>query len=268
MRTIVFCLVLFASSASAQQDHQTRILVPGGSATFPTLGEVHCLEESGSGRYCAATWECGDDRGDLWGEMDDGPRTVDPTSPVSTKTGCAIVVDGEASARWFTGYAVASESSTRTVVSVTANHEAETPVVHRIVESSGDAGLLLDWLYEEHGISPQSIYSADCGHIRDGDEYADERRRCWRDSVDQLRLLVNVASNERTQCVANVEMSFAAEPTGRDLDVLGQHIYLLVERIMHDDDHDCSSWTHLSECCTLYKAELERLGVLAPPWLE
>ena len=35
----------------------TTIEVPQGTGVFPTIGQIKCLEELGSGRFCAATYE-------------------------------------------------------------------------------------------------------------------------------------------------------------------------------------------------------------------
>ena len=73
----------------------TTIKVPQGSGVFPTVGQINCLEDVG-GRYCAASWECGDESGTLWGDManHDGMRVLGVTSPVARRRGCAIEVDG------------------------------------------------------------------------------------------------------------------------------------------------------------------------------
>lgn len=176
MKATVIALLVLATFASGEE---TRIPVPQGSAAFPTLGEVRCLEDAGTGRYCAATYECGDnDRGELWDDMDEGPRTVEATSPVATMTDCAIVVDGKASARWFTGYAPSD-----TVVSVTANQEAEPPVIRRDITLGGEGdGSWLSWFLAQYDIADwhEELTDAICGHIREG---TTQRSRCEDDDV-------------------------------------------------------------------------------------
>ena len=83
----------------------TTIDVPQGSGPFPTVGQINCLEEVG-GRYCSATWECGGESGDLWGDManNNGRRSLDTTSPVARSRDCTIEVDGAAEAVWFTAF--------------------------------------------------------------------------------------------------------------------------------------------------------------------
>lgn len=82
------------------------IEVPQGSGVFPTIGQINCLEELGSGRFCAATYECADESGELWGDManHDGRRPIGADSPVANKRACTIEVDGKASVSWFAGY--------------------------------------------------------------------------------------------------------------------------------------------------------------------
>ena len=73
--------------------------VPQGSGAFPTVGQIRCMEEPG-GRYCAATWACGDESGVLWGDLpnNDGRRALDVNSPVARDRSCTIEVDGAAEA--------------------------------------------------------------------------------------------------------------------------------------------------------------------------
>ncbi len=73
---------------------------------FPTIGQVDCLEEMGSGRFCAATYECADESGDLWGDLanHDGRRAIGVESPVARERDCTITVDGKAVIRWFVGF--------------------------------------------------------------------------------------------------------------------------------------------------------------------
>lgn len=174
MRTVTVGLLAVAALASGEE---TRIPVPEGSAAFPTLGEVRCLEDARSGRYCAGTWECGDERGDLWADMD-VPRTINADSPVATKTGCAIVIDGKASARWFTGYMPSD-----TVISVTANQNAEPPVIRRDIRLGGEGdGLWLPWFLAQYDIADwyEELKDAICGHIREG---TTQRSRCESNEV-------------------------------------------------------------------------------------
>ena len=64
--TVAMFAVALGASAFAQE---TTIKVPQGSGVFPTVGQVNCLEELGSGRLCAATYACSGESGQLWGDL-------------------------------------------------------------------------------------------------------------------------------------------------------------------------------------------------------
>ena len=51
-------LIVLPLLATAAVHAQTTMEVPQGSGVFPTIGQINCLEELGSGRFCAATYEC------------------------------------------------------------------------------------------------------------------------------------------------------------------------------------------------------------------
>ena len=70
LATLLLCAPAFSN--------ETTIEVPQGSGVFPTVGQVDCLEEMGGGRFCAATYECADESGDLWGDLanHDGRRAI------------------------------------------------------------------------------------------------------------------------------------------------------------------------------------------------
>ena len=110
MRTIATVLatlaVLLGASAFAQE---TTIEVPQGSGVFPTVGQVNCLEELGSGRLCAATYECSGESGRLWGDFanHDGRRAIGADSPVARGRDCTVTVDGRAAVQWLIAYSPA-----------------------------------------------------------------------------------------------------------------------------------------------------------------
>lgn len=107
----------------------TTIEVPQGSGVFPTIGQVNCLEESGSGRYCAATYECsGGVSGVLWDDLanHDGRRAIGATSPVANGRDCVITVDGSAAVRWLTGYRPSGRAGE--LVDLTNSEDALRPV--------------------------------------------------------------------------------------------------------------------------------------------
>ena len=60
-------LLVFGAFHVHAQD--TIIKVPQGSGVFPTVGQFDCQEEFGSGRYCAADYECSEGQGELWGDL-------------------------------------------------------------------------------------------------------------------------------------------------------------------------------------------------------
>ena len=80
--TLAMLAVVLGASAFGQE---TAIQVPQGSGVFPTVGQVNCLEELGSGRLCAATYECSGESGRLWGDLanHDGRRAIGEDSPVA-----------------------------------------------------------------------------------------------------------------------------------------------------------------------------------------
>ena len=100
----MLAVALAALPAFAQE---TTIKVPQGSGVFPTVGQVNCLEELGTGRLCAATYQCSEGSGRLWGDLanHDGRRAINQDSPVARGRDCTITVDGRAEVRWLTAYA-------------------------------------------------------------------------------------------------------------------------------------------------------------------
>ena len=168
MRTTppVAALLLAATAFGSE----TVIDVPQGSGVFPTVGQVDCLEEMGSGRFCAATYECADASGDLWGDLanHDGRRAIGVDSPVARERDCTITVDGKAAVRWFVGFS--PDGRNGELVGLTAKHDAEPPVARRVAQGSGGSGSFLSWYVERHGIEDLIAEERDerCGHIKEG----------------------------------------------------------------------------------------------------
>lgn len=165
---VVVSLLAAAGVAGA---NDTVIEVPQGSGVFPTVGQVDCLEELGSGRFCAATYECADDSGELWGDLanHDGRRAIGVDSPVARERDCSITVDGQAAVRWFTGFS--PDGRNGALVGVTAKHDAEPPVVRRVATGgSGGDGSFLSWYVERYEIEDvvAEVRHAACGHFEDG----------------------------------------------------------------------------------------------------
>lgn len=132
--------VALVAPAFAQE---TTIRVPQGSGVFPTVGQVNCLEESGSGRLCAATYDCSGETGRLWGNLanHNGRRAINQDSPVARGRDCTITIDGRAAVRWWTAYAPRGRDSE--LVGLTTSTGALRPVVG---SSTGEGGRSL-WAY-------------------------------------------------------------------------------------------------------------------------
>ena len=162
---------------------------------FPTIGQVECLEEMGSGRLCAATYECAEESGDLWSDLanHDSRIAIGADSPVARARECSITVDGKAAVRWFTGVSPdgtegALVGVTRTcrrcrnsapgpdgtegaLVGVTARHDAELPIVRRIVAGGSEgSGSFLSWYVERYNVGDMvaEVREAACGHLVEG----------------------------------------------------------------------------------------------------
>ena len=160
----------------------TTIEVPQGTGVFPTIGQIKCLEELGSGRFCAATYECSDDSGELWGDLanHNGRRAIGATSPVANQRDCVITVDGKASARWLTGYR--PEGRTGELVGLTTSADALRPVVRTTgTTGNGNGGRsLLHYILERHDTSVAEIVELGCGDYR---RETDSYTRCINDKI-------------------------------------------------------------------------------------
>ena len=147
----------------------TTIEVPQGSGVFPTIGQVNCLEEAGSGRYCAATYECsGGASGELWGDLanHDGRRAIGATSPVANGRDCIITVDGRAAVRWLTGYRPGGRAGE--IVGLTTSARALRPV-QRVERSAGEnGGSMLDYLLERYDTTLEEMVDMECDPLLQG----------------------------------------------------------------------------------------------------
>lgn len=164
--TTLLAFLLLAAMAHGQT---TTMDVPQGSWVFPTLGQVNCLEERGSGRLCAATYECADgESGELWGDMvnHDGRRVIDTDSPVAVKRSCSIEVSGKASVRWLSGYR--PEGRTGEVIGLTSFSEAMRPVQVVRREGGFSGGTMLSYVLERAGVTLPEFIETNCGHIAKG----------------------------------------------------------------------------------------------------
>ena len=147
----------------------TTIEVPQGSGVFPTIGQVNCLEELGSGRFCAATYECSDDSGELWGDLanHNGRRAIGATSPVANQRDCVITVDGRAAVRWLTGYRPVGREGE--LVGLTTSAGALPPVVRTMGTDDGGRGLLF-YILERYDTTLEEFV----GHTIDNRGYCDQ----------------------------------------------------------------------------------------------
>ena len=163
-RIIVLAATAFALQASAQT---TTMQVPQGSADYPTIGQIECLEEESSGRYCAATWECGDgSSGTLWRDMEDhnGQRSVVPDHPIANRRDCVVEVDGKASAQWFRGFRPQGRDGS--IVGLANATDALRPVQEapEITGTMDDApsGSMLAFILERHDTTIQEVVELAC----------------------------------------------------------------------------------------------------------
>ena len=168
MRTIATVLATLAAALGASAfAQQTTIQVPQGSGVFPTVGQINCLEDAGSGRYCAATYECsGGVSGELWGDLanHDGRRAIGTDSPVARQRDCVITVDGKAAVRWLTGYSPGGR--TGDLVGLTTSADALQPI-QRIQQAAGEAhDSLLAYALARYDISIREYVESGCDHIR------------------------------------------------------------------------------------------------------
>ena len=159
--------VALAAAAFAQE---TTIQVPQGSGVLPTIGQVNCLEEMGSGRLCAATYECSGESGRLWGDLanHDGRRAIGEDSPVARGRDCTVTVDGRAAVRWLTGYSPGGR--TGELVGLTTSEDALRPVVRGGSTSTGEGNdrVLLDYVLEVADTTLADERDRLCGHIQAG----------------------------------------------------------------------------------------------------
>lgn len=173
-RTIMLTAVAFACHAAAQT---TTMQVPQGSGVFPTIGQVECLEESGSGRYCAATYECGNgSSGELWGDManHNGRRAIGADSPVANQLDCVVSVDGKATVRWFHGYRPTGRDGG--LVGLSSVDSPEPPTIRRDVRVIGGDELWLPWFIRTRNIGDvyATMREERCGHIKEGTDQLDD----------------------------------------------------------------------------------------------
>ncbi len=196
----------------------TTIEVPQGTGVFPTIGQVKCLEELGSGRFCAATYECSEDSGELWGDLanHNGRRAIGATSPVANQRDCVITVDGKASARWLTGYRPAGREGE--LVGLTTSADALRPVVRTTgTTGTGDGGRrLLHYILERHDTSVAEIADRVCDHYR---RETSQYTSCIDSAIGGVISAASVPDDELTRCLVGHYESWC-----RSLDDHNAHI--------------------------------------------
>lgn len=191
---------------------QTTIEVPQGTGVFPTIGQIKCLEELGSGRFCAANYECADDSGELWGDLPNhnGRRAIGATSPVATQRDCVITVDGKASVRWLTGYRPAGREGE--LVGLTTSAEALRPVVQTTGTDDGGRSLL-HYILERHDITLAEFVAVDSVTCDDHPYSVSERMQCYERAVDRALDNINdtiglATDNALTRCLVSTMESY------------------------------------------------------------
>ena len=205
----VFASMVLLASPQFGFAETTTIKVPQGTGVFPTIGQVKCLEELGSGRFCAATYECADDSGELWGDFanHNGRRAIGATSPVANQRDCVITVDGKASVRWLTGYRPGGREGE--LVGLTTSAEALRPVVRTTgTTGTGDGGrTVLHYILERHDTSLAEIAELRCGDYRRG---TSSHRNCVDDDIKRkfhgnsnYTALGSILENELTRCLVS-----------------------------------------------------------------
>ena len=213
MKTIGILLAMLAVVISASGFAQeTTIEVPQGSGVFPTVGQVNCLEELGSGRLCAATYECSEGSGRLWGDLanHDGRRAIGKDSPVARGRDCTITVDGSAAVRWLTAYSPGGR--TGELVGLTTSAEALRPV-QRVQRQTGESGgSLLNYILERHNTTLHSILDVECGHIQRGHS---EHDGCVREVLGYAITVVDLEETPLTRCAVELQEEACALSDGR-----------------------------------------------------
>ena len=190
--------VLVGASAFAQE---TTIQVPQGSGVLPTIGQVNCLEELGSGRLCAATYDCSGESGRLWGDLanHNGRRAIGKDSPVARGRDCVITVDGRAAVRWLTAYSPGGR--TGELVGLTTSEDALRPV-QRVERQTGEGGgRLIDYILERYDTTLAEYVEEQCRHIDQGHH---QHNLCVDDLLTPIVELMDLPENPFTRCMVEL----------------------------------------------------------------
>ena len=197
-KLLLIPLVALAWLGFAQE---TTIQVPQGSGVLPTIGQVNCLEELGSGRLCAATYDCSGESGRLWGDLanHNGRRAIGKDSPVARGRDCVITVDGRAAVRWLTAYSPGGR--TGELVGLTTSEDALRPV-QRVERQTGEGGgRLIDYILERYDTTLAEYVEEQCRHIDQGHH---QHNLCVDDLLTPIVELMDLPENPFTRCMVEL----------------------------------------------------------------
>ena len=135
-------------------------------------------------------------------------------------------------------------------------------------------GSVVEWLYANHGVHPDDIVNEKCDGGWDDD-------LCWYDAVRELAELLHAVANPMTQCAVELTREYAEhlEQQG-PTDWSASYYFPLDEMprfaMQHRCDYDAYERRSMSqtlrrsdrkkavECCRVFEAEADRLGMLPP----
>lgn len=263
---ILAAMLLLALHVNAQN---TTMEVPQGSGVFPTIGQVNCLEEMGSGLLCAATYECSDgETGQLWGDManHNGRRVLNADSPVATRRGCIIEVNGKASVRWLAGYR--PEGVNGEMVGLTNSVLAMRPV--QVVRREGGlaGGNMLDYVLERAGVTLPERVETNCGHIAEGHL---DRQGCDHRLLSAAVRMSQIPNTPLLRCVieAGYEVHGRVPRLGDFTERLFDYPHIVQLGYVLQTGHDRREYSEDSnyhkKCLDEANAELEGLGLAYDP---
>lgn len=266
-------IVVIVAYANAQN---TTIEVPQGSGVFPTIGQVNCLEELGSGLLCAATYQYADgESGELWGDManHDGRRPIGADSPVATKRGCSIEVLGKASVRWLSGYRPSGRDGV--LVGLTSSADALRPVYRAPRSTTTEDGNVLDYVLDRYDTTLVELIDDECGHIREGHQ---DRKHCEEGHLRNAKQTMYLGLSPFARCVvelaeAHIRHHYPDANVGGAL--LDPRSYYASLATLLSDPHvlqngraeyrRAGAEEKLDECWNLHLDDLSDRGIERPP---
>ena len=275
--TILVAMLALLVGASAF-GQETTIQVPQGSGVFPTVGQVNCLEELGTGRLCAATYDCSGDSGRLWGDLanHNGRRAIGKDSPVARGRDCTITIDGRAAVRWLTAYSPGGR--TGELVGLTTSEDALRPVVRGGSTGTGGGGQpLLDWILNRYNMTITEYTERQCDHLVPGsgahqacisghlinamssdsqkfNYWNDGSGPVYHDDVDYEGGLLEITADPVAQCLVVVHEQYCRERTEQNCDndhtmvrhlLANPELYSLASALFNWDWSASDRWGHL-----------------------